>query len=66
MPRELKTDADPDALVPVTALVPGWMKNGVSEHLKAQGKTLTDWLRDEMRKLLADAESTHGPQRKKK
>jgi hypothetical protein len=64
MPRELKTDADPDALVPVKALVPGWLKNRVSEHLQAQGKTLTDWLRDEMRALVAEADAA--PKRRHK
>lgn len=53
MPRELKTDFDPDALVPVRALVPGWLKNEVSQRLQAQGKTLTDWIKDEMRQLVA-------------
>jgi hypothetical protein len=60
MPRGLKTDFDPDALVPVRALVPGWLKNEVSQQLQAQGKTLTDWIRDQMRALVSEAETRPG------
>jgi len=60
MPRELKTDFDPDDLVPVRALVPGWLKNQVSQHLQAEGKTLTDWIRDQMRVLVAESETRSG------
>lgn len=65
MPRELKTDFDPEALVPVRALVPGWLKNEVAQRLQAQGKTLTDWIRDEMRGFLAKSAGISGARRAK-
>lgn len=54
MPRELRTDADPEELVSIRAQIPGWLKNQVSEVLRARGKSLTDWLKDQMRALLAE------------
>jgi hypothetical protein len=66
MPRNLETDADPDALTSIRIEVPGWMKNRVAVVLKARGKSLTDWVKDQMRDLIAsaDAPAPRGKQKK--
>jgi hypothetical protein len=69
MPRELKIDNAPEELVAIRAQVPGWLKNRVSEVLRSRGKTLTDWLKDQMRALIAEEKENpgrdaHGKRRK--
>ncbi len=42
------------------------MKNRASIILLAQGKTLTDWIKDQMRELIArDEEASKGTRRRK-
>jgi hypothetical protein len=59
MPRTLTTDSPPDEPASIRIQVPGWMKNRASIILLAQGKTLTDWIKDQMRELIARDEAAN-------
>jgi len=56
MPRKLITASDPDASVSIRVEVPGWLKNQAVEVLQHRGKSLSDWVRDEMRGLVEQEE----------
>jgi len=51
MPRKLTT-SDPNETASIRVEVPGWLKNSVVEVLEAQGKSLSDWVKDQMRALV--------------
>jgi len=51
MPRKLTT-TDPNATASIRVEVPGWLKNKVVEVLEDQGKSLSDWVKDQMRALV--------------
>lgn len=50
MPRKVQTSGEPDELVPLHFNVPLALKRLALARAKAEGLTLTDWLRQTIRK----------------
>ncbi len=55
MPQRLNTEVDHDAPTPLRFVVPGWMKIGAAAAVARDGKSLSEWLKDEMRQLIERA-----------
>ena len=62
MPRPPKSAVDPETGTPLRVLVPSWMKMRAERILRDQRTTLVDWIKAQLRALIADHERDKSPQ----